>query len=342
LLEEQGYEKGSCLINTPSGRKRACRVTLAKNAKGIYYRLIHSWHLSRPEHYLSIYQSGCNHSCKKCHSAYFAQSISGQFISTDDIKQIAEEYVQKITVWEPKERAAMFYATDLCRGCGSCVIFDERGSFCPNQLKPEQIIQSPQGWGPARNIIAFTGGDLTCQPYFYAQAAKRIKEVGKDIWVLIETNGYGLTPFNLDILAKGGVDAFWLDVKAYDRKKYKSLCGTSNKTVLSAIKEIKKRGFMLEVLVLFIPGMVVCEDILKVVMQILQIDYQIPLTILAFFPSFKMRHIRPPSLQEMVETYQCVRQAGMVNVKLGNCGVFVKNQQDWSYLLKEVGPAGIG
>jgi len=43
-------------------------------------------------------------------------------------------------------------------------------------LEPDQIVFSPQGWGPARNIIGFTGGDLLCQPEFYCLASEEIKK----------------------------------------------------------------------------------------------------------------------------------------------------------------------
>ena len=42
----------------------------------------------------------------------------------------------------------------------------------------------PQGFGPARNIVAFTGGDLACHPEFYAKSAEKIKELDIDLCVL--------------------------------------------------------------------------------------------------------------------------------------------------------------
>lgn len=57
-LKDQGVPRGSCLTYTALGeRKPACEVTLCiKNSH--YARLIKSIHLSRPEDYLSVYQSG--------------------------------------------------------------------------------------------------------------------------------------------------------------------------------------------------------------------------------------------------------------------------------------------
>jgi len=74
--------------------------------------------------------------------------------------------------------------------------------------------------GPARNIIAFTGGDLACQPEFHYLTSEEIKGQREGLCVLFEANGYGFTPTNLYRLKAYGSDAFWLDIKAYDNVKY--------------------------------------------------------------------------------------------------------------------------
>jgi len=340
-LVEQGFKTGSCLTQTENEDKKACDVTL-KHEDSQWSRLIKSAHLSRPEHYFSIYQSGCNHHCLKCHSWEFSQRVNGNWVSAAEIGLIAKEYEKQVTIWEKREKATMWHATDLCRSCGSCVLQGKSGWLCPGVLKPTDIILSPQGLGPARNIIAFTGGDLSCCVDFYCQAAKEIQKNCENMLVLLETNGYGLTPQNLDRLKDSGVDSFWLDIKAYDKKIYQKLCGTTNEWILQAPSEIVKRGFTLEVLTLFILEWVEDDQIEKIAKLILKLDPDIPLTILSFFPAYKMEKTKPPSFSDMARIYHKVKEMGLNKVKLGNCGVFAKSNQDWEYLLKEVGKEGIG
>ncbi len=339
---EQGYEQGSCLVWMLDGKKvRACEGML-RNEAGMYFRLIQSAHLSRPEHYFSIYQSGCNHSCRKCHSWEFSKYYSGKWLSTDEIAERVAGYERLVNWREPRERATMWHATDLCRSCGQCIFSREPGSLCPQKLKPEQILLSPQGFGPARNIAAFTGGDISCQAEFYAEATRKIKERCENMWVLFETNGYGLTPENLDVLLEAGLDSFWLDIKAFYPEVYKELCGTSNETVLKAPKEIVKRGFVLEVLTLFIPGWVESDQLKEIARLICDVDEEIPMTLLAFFPAYKLAKNSPPTLSQMINAYDVIKDVGLKNVKLGNCGVFAKTERDWKRLLDTVGKAGIG
>ncbi|MGD2186262.1 MAG: radical SAM protein [Desulfobacterales bacterium] len=336
-LKEQGFSAGSCTVEADGKRQLACRSTL-KYVNGEIYRLITSVHLSRPENYLSIYQSGCNFSCRKCHSWYFSKVKDGTWYAPGDILEAAAAYEKTVTQFEPRSRATSWHAHDSCRCCGSCVTRQKPSAFCPAVLEPDQVVLSPQGFGPARNIVAFTGGDITCCPDFYADCARLIKKRTK-LWLLIETNGYGLTPHNLDCFAKSGVDSFWLDIKAFDAKTHKWLTGCTNEHILQLPQEMIRRGFMLEVLSLYIPGLVETDDLENIARILTAADADIPFTILAFFPEYRMKDFNRPSVAEMVEAYQRVKKVGLKNIRLGNVGVFVRSEADQAYLMENVDPA---
>jgi len=182
-LVRQGFSPGCCTIHGEKESGPACELAY-RQVDGVPYRRVVAADLSRPEHYLSVYQSGCTMDCAKCHSWRFSQQVDGKWYSPEDILQEARFYNAAVTVREPRERATAYHAGDLCRGCGTCVEihwipFDpahsfregiyleptgRRGSLCPQRLQPDQLTMSPQGIGPARNIVAFTGGDLACRP----------------------------------------------------------------------------------------------------------------------------------------------------------------------------------
>ncbi len=340
-MVEQGYQPGSCAVQTKEGvKKRACDVTFRKSAEGSYERIIKSMHLSRPEDYFSIYQSGCNHSCLKCHSYEFSKFVNGEWKSSGDLANAAIEYYNQVTVFEPRERATTWHANDLCKHCGSCILTGEFSDKCPRKLKKEQVVLSPQGFGPARNIIAFTGGDIMCKPDFYVETTKRIKAEYDDLWVLLETNGYGLTPKNLEEYAAAGVDSFWLDIKAFSEETYRELCGTSNKQVIESVQRIIDLDFTLEILTLYIPGLVETDEHEKIAELIVDTDPNIPTTLLAFFPCYKLSQpiYRGPTLLEMVRSFQSIKEKGVKNLRLANLGVFVKTNNDLEFLEKTLGP----
>ncbi|MBW1982534.1 MAG: radical SAM protein, partial [Deltaproteobacteria bacterium] len=157
-----------------------------------------------------------------------------------------------------------------------------------------------------------------------------------NLWVLIETNGYGLTPENLDYLRDSGVDGFWLDIKAYDVDRHRWLTGCTVERILQLPEEIVKRDFVLEVLSLYIPGVVETGDLVEIARILQAVDRAIPFTILAFFPEYRMKDFRSPSVEEMVDAYEAVRGAGLILVRLGNVGVFASTEKEREYLAARV------
>jgi pyruvate-formate lyase-activating enzyme len=69
------------------------------------------------------------------------------------------------------------------------------------------------------------------------------------------------------------------------------------------------------------------------------VDSDIPFTLLAFFPEYRMKDYRGPSVKEMVDAYQQVKATGLKNVRLGNLGIFVRTESDQTYLIDHVAPA---
>jgi len=334
-LRAQGRRSGACGVEVQGRESPACKVTL-RQRDGKLERLLKSVHLSRPENYLSIYQSGCNFACRKCHSWDFSQRADGDWYTVERLLALCRQYASKVTLVEPRSRATAWHAGESCRCCGQCVTRGSRPATCPGALSPQQITLSPQGFGPARNIVAFTGGDLTCRPHFYAEFTRQIKAETK-LWVLVETNGLGLTPKNLDLLQEAGVDAFWLDIKAYDDRAHEWLTGCSNRWILELPGEMLRRGFVLEVLSLFIPDLVETDQLRRIAELLASANEEIPFTILAFFPEHRMKDFGAPNVDEMLEAYTAARAAGLKNVRLGNLGVFARTQEQVERVLEITG-----
>ncbi len=329
-------KSGACLVREAGGRKvPACRATL-RGEPGRFERRFVSLVLSRPEHYLSLYQSGCNLACRKCHSAEFSQTATGRWYGAAALAHMAERYAAYVNVEEPAPRWTMFHAEDLCRGCGACRLHGTPAAHCPGAIRPDQVLLSAQGFGPARNLVAFTGGDLTCRPDYYAEAARAIRERAPSLHVLVETNGVALDREGLEILKEGGVEAFWLDIKAFDPEVHASLTGFHNRNVLAAPALMKEIGFTFEVLSLYIPGIVETDQLLRIGELVASVDEETPFTLLAFFPCHEMAGARAPTFDEMIEAGRRLAGLGLKNLRLGNLGVFCRDDREMGAAL-EVG-----
>lgn len=263
-------------------------------------------------------------------------------MSPEDIAQAVERYLSEYEItYVAREHATSWHALELCKGCGRCVLQGTRSPHCPGVLSIGKIALSPQGWGPARNIVAFTGGDLTCQPEFYARSTELIKELNEPVWVLLETNGYGLTPHTLDLFQKAGIDSFWLDIKAYDEEVHRRLTGVSNARILKLPEELNERGFVFEVLSLCIPGWVDANQIGDIAAELAAVDAEIPFTILAFFPEYKMRDVPAPALEQIIAAYHAAKDAGLRKIRLGNVHLVVHTRKEYEMLEQIVGRASL-
>jgi pyruvate-formate lyase-activating enzyme len=258
-------------------------------------------------------------------------------MSPKDIAKAAKDYVKynrENLYKEPRERATSWHAHDLCHSCGSCIKKGTRSKYCPEKLRLYHMtLLDDLTWGSARNIVSFTGGDLACQPEFYVEATEEIKSLDEDLWVLFETNGYGLTPKNLDLFKGADIDSFWLDIKAYDDEVHRKLTGASNQRILKLPDEIVERDFVLEVSTVYIPGWVETDQIKKIGELLAQADATIPYAIIAFLPEHKLKHVKSPNLQQMIEAFAAAKEAGLKNVKLGNVGTFVKTTEEYETLV---------
>jgi pyruvate formate lyase activating enzyme len=94
------------------------------------------------------------------------------------------------------------------------------------------------------------------------------------------------------------------------------------------------------VLSLYIPRWVETDQIGKVAALLAGVDPRMPFTILAFFPEYRMRDMPSPNLTQMLEAYEAARAVGLVNIRLGNVGKFVKSDADYEALVKAVGRKG--
>ena len=84
------------------------------------------------------------------------------------------------------------------------------------------------------------------------------------------------------------------------------------------------------------PDLVETDELVNIARILKEVDSTIPFTILAFFPEHLMKDFRSPTTKEMVDAYQKVKSIGLINIRLGNVGVFAKTEDDQEYLISHV------
>ncbi len=181
---------------------------------------------------------------------------------------------------------------------------------------------------PNTACICFFGGDPTAQLPHAIAAAESVLEQDPDriIRVCWETNG-SMDPALLDkmldlSLASGGCVKF--DLKAFDPKIHRALCGVNNTRTLdnfaAAAKRIKERTEppLLIASTLLVPGYIDEKEVKAIASFIADLDPSIPYSLLGFYGSFLMADLPTTSRAQAQRCASAAKSAGLTRLKIGN------------------------
>jgi len=126
------------------------------------------------------------------------------------------------------------------------------------------------------------------------------------------------TPQVLDFI-RPFVDAYKVDLKTFNPKNYRQLGGVLE-NVTQTIKNLKERGFWVEVVTLVVPGFSDHPDDLKRMAEFLAgVDPLMPWHMTAFHPNYKMTDgFRATTADDLLKIVEYGRQAGLRYMYPGN------------------------
>jgi pyruvate formate lyase activating enzyme len=180
--------------------------------------------------------------------------------------------------------------------------------------------------GPKTSCICFFGGDPT--PFIQhsisvAELSREEKGIRRMCW---ETNGSMSSKWARRIgeiaLETGG--CVKIDIKAFEDRIHRALCGRSNSQTLKNLKilgEMAPRRGEVPLLVastLMVPGYVNEEEVTLISNYLADIDPTTPYSLLAFHPAYMMNDLPSTSRIQAEACVKAAREAGMENVRVGN------------------------
>ena len=126
------------------------------------------------------------------------------------------------------------------------------------------------------------------------------------------------TPQVLDFI-RPYVDAYKVDLKTFNPKNYRQLGGVME-NVIETIKNLKQRGFWVEIVTLVVPGFSDNPDDLKHMAEFLaSVDPLMPWHVTAFHPDYKMTDgYRRTTVDDLMRIVEYGQQAGMKYLYPGN------------------------
>lgn len=219
--------------------------------------------------------------------------------------------------------------------CSFNCLFCQNWSFMERTTTPHtrtvaELVSAVDG---LTACICFFGGDPTPQAPFSLKAARlaRKKAEGKILRICWETNG-SMHSAVLDkmvemALESGGNIKF--DLKAWDENLHIALTGVGNRRTLEnfarAGRRVRERPVpsLLIANTLLVPGYIEVEEVKLLARYIASIDRDIPYSLLAFHPQFKMADLPVTSRRLAERCLETAREAGLRRVRLGNVHLLV-------------------
>ncbi|MCK5236603.1 MAG: radical SAM protein, partial [Deltaproteobacteria bacterium] len=131
------------------------------------------------------------------------------------------------------------------------------------------------------------------------------------------TNGY-MTEECLGTL-KGLLHAANVDVKSFNDKTYKKVCGARLEPVLKSVERMRDMGIWVEVTTLIIPTINDSEEELREIAKwVASIDPGMPWHVSAFYPAYKMMDLPPTDPKTVERAREIGLSEGLRYVYTGN------------------------
>jgi pyruvate formate lyase activating enzyme len=178
------------------------------------------------------------------------------------------------------------------------------------------------------NCVCFFGGDPSCQmPHALEAARLSLESTDKALLrICWETNGcmsrnYLKAAAELS-LKTGGIIKF--DLKAMSSDLHRALTGVSNESTMVNFAEVAEMAAgrpevpLLVASTLLVPGYIDSDEVSRLARFIAGLDPDIPYSLLAFHPQFKMTDLPVTSRRLADECLAAAEDAGLRRVRLGN------------------------
>jgi pyruvate formate lyase activating enzyme len=205
-----------------------------------------------------------------------------------------------------------------CRFCQNADIAqmpsDRKGTVLGDSCTPGEVVAAARQGGC--KTIAYTYTEPTVFFEFAFETAKLAHE--KKIRNVFVTNGY-MTAEALEMI-NPYLDAANVDLKAFNDKYYRELCGADLKHVQATLKLMRSLGVFIEVTTLIVPGLnddpSELNDLAAFIVQ--DLGPQTPWHISRFHPTYKLTDRPPTPVQTLTMAREIGLKAGLRYVYTGN------------------------
>ncbi|MCG8634284.1 MAG: AmmeMemoRadiSam system radical SAM enzyme [Desulfobacterales bacterium] len=268
----------------------------------------------------------CSHYCRidpgKTGRCKVRQNRDGTLVSLvyDRVVAASVDPIEKKPVFHFKPGSTSFSIATMgcnlkCRFCQNADIA-QVGDRAPagRGFTPEQIVE--QALDNGCDSISYTYTEPSVFFELALDTARLAKEKG--LYNIFVTNGF-MSP-ELVEMASGVLDAANVDLKAYNEDFYRKLCNARLEPVKETLRLMKKKGILLEVTTLIIPGLNDDPGELTRMAGFIAGDLgrQTPWHLSRFHPAYKLQDRGATPVDTLETACNIGEKAGLYHVYTGN------------------------
>ncbi|MFH1857837.1 MAG: AmmeMemoRadiSam system radical SAM enzyme [Candidatus Omnitrophota bacterium] len=237
----------------------------------------------------------------------------------------------KIASWhvDPIEKKPLFHVLPGSKtfsmattGCNMRCLFCQNWDL--SQVFPEEVRSQPaapqavvaKALATGSESIAFTYNEPVISYEYVLDIAKLAK--AKGLKTVVVSNGYIEEEPLKELLQY--LDAYKVDLKAFDNRFYKKLTGGRLEPILETLKTIKKSGVWLEIVTLLIPGENDSDEEIRAMARWIRenLGDDVPLHFSRFFPQYKLQDLPPTPQETIIRARKIAMEEGLKFVYTGN------------------------
>lgn len=179
---------------------------------------------------------------------------------------------------------------------------------------PDEVVA--QALASGAQSIAFTYNEPVINFEFMLETAKLARAQG--LKTVVISNGY-IEEEPLRELLKY-IDAYKVDLKAFNESFYRKFTGGRLESVLESLKIIRESGVWLEIVTLLIPGENDSPNEIRALAKWIKgnLGDSVPLHFSRFFPQYKLQNLPPTPPETIIRAREIAMEEGLKFVYTGN------------------------
>lgn len=243
------------------------------------------------------------------------------------VSSLAADPIEKKPLFHfhPGSVVLSFGSVGCSMRCGHCQNWQisrpkgDDGTVPLRYVGPDEVAELAQRGGCSG--VAFTYNEPIIWLEWVLDAASAARQAG--LYTVMVTNGY-VTSEGLDLFARA-IDAWRVDIKAFDEASFRRLCHVSHAEAVreQAVRAKREHGMHVECVTNVVPTINDSDEELDAIARWIagELGVETPWHVTRFMPYLEFAHLEPTPVSTLLKARDIGRRAGLEFIYTGNVAI---------------------